>query len=627
MKAVKKVTSSLLAAMVCCGIVLPTVGCTPQGEQVKIDDTKTQLYISSYDAGIGRTWLENTITAFTEAVAEYSFEEGRKGVQVMPPDYNRNDSGDVLYEKIASANVNLYFTEGIEYLKFANNGKMYDITKEVMQQGAITGVDANGEFIREEKTIEAKIDGNFLNFLNTTDDGSGTSYFAVPYYLANKGLIYDRDLWDEQKFYFGKNGCPSEVIVAAAGDASKLETAKTQYQTLMSGNLDWVWKAMVGANGEKSAGPDGQYGTIDDGLPATYEEFYALMDKMAGSNITPFIWTGKNAGYADSLTTALWQNDAGVEELGVYYSLKGTMDELVVIEDGKIKKQNGQIVTEPKTFDGSGNEGYDVQRSISKLNALNFVNKIANTSAWTHEYGYNTEKSQVAAQSKYLMSVTKPNGEQRIAMLMDGAWWQQESDQTFSIMTRQDAKYSKENRDFSMFSLPNSDVERFCERIENKEKMTVVSQNESYCFINGNLGKDSPQLKAAIAFLSFMNSDKGLEIFTDAACMLRPVRTTFTDEQMAGFSKYTRNVIEYLDSANVVYPYSETPFVLKNQGSFDNMSDGWNWRSIVSGKGEWYFPLTSLHSEENKKKGLNPEVYFEGMYANYSGPFWRGLQK
>ena len=60
-------------------------GCNNKG--VKIDHTKTQLYVSNYDAGIGRTWIEGIGKSFEQAFAEYSFQEGRKGVQVI---YNHN---------------------------------------------------------------------------------------------------------------------------------------------------------------------------------------------------------------------------------------------------------------------------------------------------------------------------------------------------------------------------------------------------------------------------------------------------------------------------------------------------------------------------------------------------------
>ncbi len=638
MKKMKKLTSSILALTLCCGAALSWVGCKPgDGEdEIVIDDTKTQLYYSNYEAGIGRSWIEKTMQAFEEEFKNYSFEEGRVGVQVVPY-HNRTDSTDGMYENLADSVNNIYFTEGFDYLKFVNGNKFYDIT-DVMTQGAITGVDANGEFVREQKTIESKIDPTFLEFLDTQKNGQ-LSYFAVPYYLGNKGVIFDKDLWNEKSFYFAKNNCPSEWIVQAKtkGDIT-LDAAVANYKADIAANFDVAYK-MVNANGEHatlgniglSAGPDGKYDTFDDGLPATYDEFYALMNLMVGNSLTPIIWTGKNPGYADMLTLGLWQNDAGVEELKVYYGLEGTMDSLVKIgADGKIVKNNGVIQTESKKFDESNQAtaGYDVQRSMSALYALQFAQKIAENPTWRHEDGYNTSVSHSVVEGKYLRSVeaAKVNkAEKRIAMLMDGAWWQQEASSVFTSMAAKDDKYSKANRDFGMLPFPNSTPERLAERIDNDEKQTVVSQNESYIFINGNLSENSPQLKVAKVFLSYMNSDKCLEIFTRETNMLRPVRTEFSDAQKAGFSKYCRNIIDYLDNSTVVYPYSETPFVLQNRAYINNALGGWNFQSAPGDGSTYKYPLTSIGKEGSTVN--KAETYFEGMYKFYSGSYWGNLTK
>ncbi len=639
MKKTKRIVSSLLAFALSSGVAVSWVGCGDD-DTIKIDHTKTQLYYSNYEAGIGRSWVEKTMAAFEEEFKDYSFEENKVGVQVIPY-HNRVDTTDSMEANLPDAVNNIYFTEGFDYMKFATKGLFYDIT-DVMTQGAITGVDENGDFVREDKTIASKLDPTFLDFLDIQKNGQ-TSYFAVPYYLGNKGLIYDRDLWNEQCFYFGKDGCPSEWIVQAMteGDIS-LETAKTNYANDLKADFKVAYKMVnaagvwttYDANGNVensieiglSAGPDGKYNTFDDGLPSTLDEFYVLLDLMVGSSLTPMIWTGKNPGYADMLTLGLWQNDAGVDELKVYYGLEGTMDSLVKIgTDGKIVKDaSGAIQTESKTFDGSGAQGYDVQRSISLLYALQAAQKIKENPAWRHDDGYDTSVSHSVVEGKYLRSVeaAKSTSEKRIAMLMDGAWWQQEASSVFSSMAAKDEKYSKANRDFGMLAFPNTTADRLAERIENDEKQTVVSQNESYIFINGNLSEDSPQLKVAKTFLSYMNSDKCLEIFTQETNMLRPVRTEFSDEQKAGFSKYCRNVIEYLDNSNVVYPYSENSFVLKNKAYINNALGGWNFQSSPAGSGTNYkYPLTSI----GKTAGLSAETYFEGMYSFYSKTYWSNM--
>ena len=340
----KKFSAMLLAGVMASSVCGLASGCGDAGGD-GIDKNKTQLYVSYFDAGLGRTWIETLGKNFENAVASYSFESGKKGVQ-MVYNYNTRNKGDSFYETLERDEDNIYFTEDVDYVKWSY--KFYDIT-DIYSQGALTGVDANGEFVYESKPISTKIDSNYLKYLNRGTDS--TAYAAIPYYLGLKGVNYNIDIWDSYSFYFAKDGAPSELIANAIENNEDLDEAKTAYATelakIKSGEKSDYW-AFVDKNGDYtyneqkytvglSAGPDGRHGTYDDGLPATYDEFYLLMNVMTGKGVTPFIWTGDNEGYADMLTTSLWQNEVGVDELNAFYSLNGTVDSLVKFDsDGKI---------------------------------------------------------------------------------------------------------------------------------------------------------------------------------------------------------------------------------------------------------------------------------------------------
>ena len=62
MRKLKKLLAVLLSVVCALGIF---GGCGDKG--IKIDKTKTQLYISNYDAGIGRTWIESIGKEFEKA--------------------------------------------------------------------------------------------------------------------------------------------------------------------------------------------------------------------------------------------------------------------------------------------------------------------------------------------------------------------------------------------------------------------------------------------------------------------------------------------------------------------------------------------------------------------------------
>lgn len=625
----KKLSATLLAGVMASSVCVIASGCGGTGDG-GIDKNKTQLYVSYFDAGLGRTWIETLGKNFEEAVASYSFETGKTGVQIVP-NYNTRNKGDSFYETLERDEDNIYFTEDVDYVKWSH--KFYDVT-DIYSNGALTGVDANGQFVYENTPISTKIDSNYLKYLNRGTDSS--VYYAVPYYLGLKGINYNIDVWDSYNFYFGKDGAPSELIANAIKNNGDMTAAKASYASeiakIKNGESSDYWTFVdkngdYTYNGQKyevglSAGPDGKHGTYDDGLPATYEEFYLLMTVMTGKGVTPFIWTGDNEGYADMLTTSLWQNEVGVDELNTFYSLNGTVDSLVKFDsNGKIVKEGGVPVLESHTFDGGEDDGYEIQRSVGKYYALSFAEQIASNATWTDSACYDST-SQAAAQTKFLTQGYTASG-QKIAMMMDGCWWQQEADGIFEIMEKTDAKYAKENRNFGFMPLPNSSIDRLIERTVNNEKNTITPMNDSYMFINGNLSESSPQLKAAKAFMSYLQSDEALETFVAMSNMLRPVSIEANDALKAKLSPYGRNLLTYLENTNIVYPYTDNAFMNNNRSTFKNSVDGWLWHSYTPTMGEQYYPLTTMHNF--KAKGVNAEVYFYGLYNYYRNTAWAQL--
>ena len=85
----------------------------------KIDTTKTQLYISAYEAGYGTEWLEKFVADFEEQYKEETFEEGKKGVDVRI-DWNQDSYSSLITKMPLSQNA-LYFN-AVNYYELANSG-------------------------------------------------------------------------------------------------------------------------------------------------------------------------------------------------------------------------------------------------------------------------------------------------------------------------------------------------------------------------------------------------------------------------------------------------------------------------------------------------------------------------
>ena len=591
------------------------------GNDKQLDVTKTQLNIGTYDAGIGTSWIDAVGAAFEKTFENYSFEEGKTGVQVWC-DPSSDTLGSGLYATISTSSNHIFATESIDYYMFVNDGKIRDVS-EIVKKPAITGVDANGEFTVESKTIESKLDSELASFLSSVGGGS---YYALPFYTAANGVVYDMDLWHKSGLYFAKGGCPSEVMATVLNKdgytEDELAEAITSYNAMDKSSGDYY--LLVNGDGKRvgenddtdyglSAGPDGKYGTYDDGLPALYEEFYYLCDNMVNKSITPFIWTGKSIGYADKITVALWQNYEGADQMRAYYALNGEVKDLVKLDGaGKIVYENGAPVTESKTFDGGASDGYDMHRMAGKYYALQFAEKIATNSTWTASACY-AGVSQIQAQSTYLTSVNNPP---RIAMLMDGSWWQQESTNTFNIMAKQNEEYSKENRRFGMLYLPNATVGKYTERVEKGLKDTIVAPNDSYLFLNSNMNPDSGSCKAAETFFSFLHSDAIMNLFTANTYIKRSLDYDVDDDTYENLTYFGKRFLDYVDNAEVVYPNTGNEFVNKNYSEFQNTAEKRNFHTLGA-FGEVYNPLSSLHDSTLRKRGITAETYFEGMYGYY----------
>ena len=113
---------------------------------------------------------------------------------------------------------------------------------------------------------------------------------------------------------------------------------------------------------------------------------------------------------------------------------------------------------------------YEIRRNVGTYYALQLAEKIAQNSAWTdNAVCYGGALNHIATQSKYLTSANTAN-QKRIAMLIEGGWWQQESTQTFEIMEKADTKYSKANRNFKIIPTPWANGAVFAEKVAQNAK-------------------------------------------------------------------------------------------------------------------------------------------------------------
>ena len=158
-------------------------------------------------------------------------------------------------------------------------------------------------------------------------------YYGIPFYESTYGVIYDIDVFSDNNLFMDKNG---KFTLSSQSDPNA------------------------------SAGPDGDVSTvIDNGLPATFSEFFALCDKIKQNNkLQPFTWTGQYPQYLSKMVQSMSMYLDGYTQSQAKFKLSGS---LKTIDDF-----NGTTPTRTeKTI--SKDNGYETFASEGIYYALEFL--------------------------------------------------------------------------------------------------------------------------------------------------------------------------------------------------------------------------------------------------------------
>ena len=261
----KLATLCIAFILTVCSMMGGLVGCSRDpGEEFNAD--ASHLYVGAYAAGYGTQFAKDLKVGFEEHWKDYSFEEGKTGVQVHVLDAL---DGQSIMGNFEFGDYEVIFTGNADYYQYVEQNKIIPITDVL--------TDNLNEY-GENKSIASRLSADALEALKV-----GNDYYSVPYVTSNYGVVINVDLWDSKELYFAKGGCPSEYyrasesstdIVKGRIDDGLVDAALAFPEGVTQWNDDMY--AFCGYDAERSAGPDGKYGTLDDGQPATFEEFFAF---------------------------------------------------------------------------------------------------------------------------------------------------------------------------------------------------------------------------------------------------------------------------------------------------------------------------------------------------------------
>lgn len=526
------------------------------GTESQEDSTKATLTVGTLDAGIGSAWLEEAAARFEELYKDSTdFEEGKTGVSIQVK-ASRSYDGEYLLNQ--TWNHDIMFTEAIDYYALANSGKIMDIT-DLMTADLSAYGDAEGT------TILSKIDESYASFLNK--DGH---YYGVPFYDTFYGFVYDIDLWQEDGLYLKKGG-------GYTSDLTQL-----------------------------SDGPDGEAGTSDDGMPATYDDLIALLKLLTDKYGYAFVISNDEQEYVANMFFNFWAMNEGYDGMNLQYKLStedaGGVTATNLIEsissDGTVTYMDETTITYENA--------YLLQNTEAKLQALEVLEAICTSSGISYE----VKTKNTEAQSFFIQSRLETDNP--CPMCIEGSWFENEAR---SYLEAMDTKHPNESHGhYALMPIPRATEDQV------GTERTRLGLSQSYGVINANC----TNAKLAYEFMKFLHSDAELVNYTVSTGMTKPYHYEIPDDIKSTLSTYTLSLIEVTETHKIFYPYANNPIALNNYDDFGFFH--WAWNMEYDGAsythGPWAFFRSSAISDSEK----TAQNYWEGT-IDYFKTRWSSFLK
>ncbi len=525
------------------------------------------LKVFNFNGGYGSEWL-------SALEKRYEAEKAGKTITIDGKTYDGIDVQIDAVKKVMKemagtynfATNHIYFHEDVWYTTYLRNGNTFAEMTEAL---------TTDNPYEPGTTLESKLSAEQKAYFNV--DGK---YYGIPHYAGYVGVNYDIDLFEEKGYYL-KDG------YSYNGDTATLAACFTNVAA------------------EKTAGPDGKKGTDDDGLPATYDEFFMLCGWITQNGDTPITWdNGNRQKYLNWFISSLAASYEGLEQTNLNYTFSGTAKNLVsVANDGTVTKL-------PETEISSEN-GYELAKQAGKYYGLTFIEQLAKNDWYYSPAGLtNTD-----AQDKFIQGI----GETYVAMLMDGVWWENEADSTFTSEELAGMP-SRKDRNYGFMPLPAATNEKATERAKalnaGKNGYTLLDTHNSLCFIGKGLSEDARKL--AIDFIQFAYTDNSLAEFSITTDTTKALKYTMSDADKAKMSAYGRSIINMQERADVVYSFSREKFYQDNEASLADYDAAF--RAEVDGN-TVSVPLDSFVG------GKSVKTYFDGLYTYRKNTLWNSLAK
>ncbi len=558
----KKVSVVVLAGLMAASS-LSLVACKTRDDGTgnkPVDKSKTQLNIGVYNGGLGYAWVRDVATSFEEYYAETVFETGKKGVQVNIDPQKDNFNTGVLKPNLQAGTIagnDVYYTAST-YTDYLDSGVVLDVTDALTEKV----YDDSGNLAENKatatKSIMDKMDPFFVENYKHTDN----KYYGWPFEDSLGGIIYDADLFAEKG-----------------------------------------WEE-----------------------PETMADFADLLETMLSYNITPFTVNGNAPFYYTKLTTAAVVQYEGVEGANMNLTYSGTYSGNSNIDsDGNVTVDGKKVQVGNADFHGGYAEveitpenAYLLADQQGKYEALKFLELITKRKEYYTLNSYLSSNTHLLAQAEFIYSTQYEEAgiSNRIAMIIDGDWWENEARNEFNTMgSGADAgRYGYGVRDFRFLPFPAMEGQKTNQRV------VVSASNGKIAFIN----KATAVPEVAKLWLQFQHQDTALSTFTGETGSTLPYDYELSATDEARMTKFARSVWDVRHDPNVIVYH--VPFKKHTMYETTNVKGG----MALSGVGE---EIRSHYADDYnayvlkvltlyRDNGITAEDIFKSSLNHYSQANW-----
>lgn len=583
----KKTTKRLLCLAMSVPMTLGVLaGCSGGGGRVYYDSTKTQLFVQTYNGGYGTAWIERVGDRFEEAFKDYKIGD-KTGVEVVPVPTSELGSG-VDSNWVTNTN-EIFFLEQTIYHRMQDKGRFLDITDIMTEPLTQYG---------ESKSIAQKMDPTLADYYN---EGTETEpkYYALNYSNSYEAIIYDEDLFYKEGLYF------TSAVDSARNANQWTSTGNYLIAPNTTKNSNGNYAELVTVDGTTyyqttkgeylSHGPDGVYGTRDDGQSATYDEFFALCDYIKDEcGITPIIMAGKAvSGYLAWLARQLIADYEGEEQMRLNLEFEGTSKLRINVD------ASGNVTSIPAEELNDSNR-LTQYKSAGRYYALKFLERLFTNGGqkYMNARSFSGSVDQIRAQEYFVYSA---KDDEKYAFSVDGCWWENEAESTINTMASSfGSQYAKTNRRFRTLSLPKATKDKIGEK-------STYYEGHFFCgFIRSDIASEKADL--AKKFFQFCFTDESNSEFTAYTGVTRGFEYEIMDKHKSAMSFFAKDAVALKASSKVdiMYPAPDSNYYIRNYdmvtglGLYATQINGTNYSSLL---------------EMFNTKGFSAETIFNGIYT------------